>query len=112
MSGRRTPEQIENAAVQVAQAAESYLKEQPRPRAVVSRAEAPVLAADLAKQLRLDEKTSTEHKDAAVFVVHGHDLDALTKLEEYLSSLAITAIVLSRQDGLPPSLFQKIHVRC
>lgn len=39
--------------------------------------------------------------------MHGHDTQALAKLENYLASVCITAVVLSRQDESPQSLFQK-----
>jgi predicted nucleotide-binding protein len=43
----------------------------------------------------------------AVFVVHGHDSASLAQLEQFLESAGIEAIVLSRQDQSPQSLFQK-----
>ena len=42
-----------------------------------------------------------------MFVVHGHDTDALRQLEEFLSSIGVEPIVLSRQGESAQSLFQK-----
>ena len=108
LSGEPTRKQINKAAVQIANVAESYLKRTPQPRPAVSKREAPKLAADIAQELRTSTEPMTSgEQNTSVFVVHGHNAEALGKLEEYLSVLGITAVVLSRQDELPQSLFQK-----
>ncbi len=108
LSGRRTPEEITIAATHIADVTESYLKTTPRPRPVVSKTEAPRIAADIAQQVRAPvEAAESDAKHKSVFVVHGHNTQALATLEDYLSSVGIAAIVLSRQDESPQSLFQK-----
>jgi predicted nucleotide-binding protein len=107
-TGRPTREQITIAAEQIADATETYLQLTPMPPAVVSAAAAPTLASDIAQEIRAAvEPIPAGPERNSVFVVHGHDIQALAKLENYLASVAITAVVLSRQDESPQSLFQK-----
>lgn len=42
-----------------------------------------------------------------MFVVHGHDMDAVAQLDAYLTKVGVEGIVLSRLDDSPQSLFQK-----
>jgi predicted nucleotide-binding protein len=106
--GPKTNEEIAYAAAQIAEATETYLRETPKPRAPVTEAEAPLIAADIAQDFRSSvELVKGEAPLNAVFVVHGHDTQALTELEEYLGSIGVMPIVLSRQDESPQSLFKK-----
>jgi predicted nucleotide-binding protein len=108
LSGRPTRKQIKIAATQVAELVESHLKKTPQPAPAVSKQEAPKLASDLAQEFRAaTEPRTSREQNTSVFVVHGHNADALSKLEECLAILGITAVVLSRQDESPQSLFQK-----
>ena len=101
-----TAEQITNSAKQIATAVQSHLDGTPTPPAIVSIADAPAIAADIAQTVRTAvEPTEIVHN--SVFVVHGHNLQALAKLEEFLASAGIAAVVLSRQEESPQSLFQK-----
>jgi predicted nucleotide-binding protein len=107
-SGRRTAKVLKLTAEKIAGAVEYYLRETPQPQPVVSKAKAPVLAADIATQVRAPieaAKGAAEYN--SVFVVHGHNTEALAKLEKYLTSVGVLAVVLSRQDESPQSLFQK-----
>lgn len=106
--GRPTKKETTNAAAQIAEATERYLRETPEPRAPVTKAEAPLIAADIAQDVRSSvEPAKGEATSNAVFVVHGHDTESLTELEEYLGSVSVVPIILSRQDESPQSLFQK-----
>ena len=106
--GRPSPEDTARAAALIAEATEGYLRATPRPRLAVTKAEAPVIAADIARDLRSSvEEQVPEGPPKSVFVVHGHDSAALTQLEEFLDLVGIEALVLSRKDESPQSLFQK-----
>jgi TIR domain/Predicted nucleotide-binding protein containing TIR-like domain len=106
--GRPNQEDTANAAAQIADATERYLRATPKPSAAVTKADAPAIAADIARDVRSSAEGSVpEGPPATVFVVHGHDSDVLTQLEEFLDSVGIESIVLSRQDESPQSLFQK-----
>ncbi len=107
-SGRQTPTQIAAAAKQIAEATQSYLRATPQPIAAVSKEKAPAIAAEVAHQARASsEPTLTESQPTSVFVVHGHNKESLAKLEKYLSRAGIDAVILSRRDESPQSLFQK-----
>jgi predicted nucleotide-binding protein len=106
--GRPSPNKTAEAAAQIAQATEAYLRNTPKPPAAVTKAEAPVIAADIASDVRSSaEGAAPKGPPKAVFIVHGHDLDALTRLEEFLNSIGVKSIVLARQDESPQSLLQK-----
>ena len=103
-----TPEKIKTTAAQIAKITESYLKDRPQPKAMVSVEDAPALAAEIAQELRAsNEPAPDETHPNSVFVVHGHSAEPLRQLEDYLASVGVTTIVLSRQDESPQSLFQK-----
>ena len=108
LSNRQTSEDINNAATQIADAVASYLKTTRRPKSGVSATEAPFIAAEIANRVRASGEPAPEQgTQNAVFVVHGHNADALAKLETFLSVVGVVPIVLSRQDTSPQSLFQK-----
>lgn len=103
-----THEKTADTAKKIADIVQLHLGARPQSVAVVSPTEAPALAADIARQIRASsEPTQDETRPTSVFVVHGHSSEALGHLEDYLSSVGVTAIVLSRQDESPQSLFQK-----
>jgi predicted nucleotide-binding protein len=106
--GRPSPEDTFRAAREIGEATERYLRATPKPSPPVTKAEAPVIAADIAREVRSSgEGLAPRGTPKTVFVVHGHDADALTQLEEFLNSVDIESIVLSRQDESAQSLFQK-----
>jgi predicted nucleotide-binding protein len=106
--GRPTRDDTVVAATQIADATERFLRVNPQLNAAVSQAEAPFIAADIADDVRSSvEPTLTHGAPDSVFVVHGHDAAALIQLEHFLQSVGIEAIVLSKQDESPQSLFQK-----
>lgn len=108
LSGHRTTEEIRVAARGIAKATQKFLTATPQPGAAVSEEEVPLLAADIAQQLRAPaEPEMVQTPPMSVFVVHGHNTESLAKLEKYLSDVGITAVVLSRRDESPQSLFQK-----
>lgn len=108
LSGRPTHEQVMSAAVRVADAVESYLKSTRAPRPAVAKAEAPSIAADLARELRSSSgPVESGEPPKSVFVVHGHSDKALAELERFLTSVAIEPVVLSRRGESAQSLFQK-----
>jgi predicted nucleotide-binding protein len=107
LAGQRTEEEIAMAAVVIAQATEGYLATTPSPRAPVANAEAPSIAADLAQEVRSSQPADVDDRPSSVFVVHGHDVQALGQLEEYLTSAGVVPVILARQGASPQSLFQK-----
>jgi predicted nucleotide-binding protein len=108
LSGHPTSKRINDAAIEIAKVTESYLKATPQPRTLVSKQEAPILANDIAAQVRgSGEPAPSQAQHTSVFVVHGHNTEALARLEGYLSSVGISAVVLSRRDESPQWLFQK-----
>ena len=103
-----TPEKTANTAKIIAEIVQSRVGASPPTVAVASPTDAPALAADIARQIRaLSEPTQDGTHPTSVFLVHGHSSEALGQLEDYLSSVGVSAIVLSRQDESPQSLFQK-----
>ncbi|MET0396690.1 MAG: TIR domain-containing protein [Longimicrobiaceae bacterium] len=107
-TGRRSRKDIATAAARIADAVASYLQAIPKPPSAVSAEKAPFLAADIAQELRAaTEPAPNQTGSTSVFVVHGHDAQALAKLEDYLASVGIAAVVLARQYESPQSLFQK-----
>jgi predicted nucleotide-binding protein len=104
----QTEETTAKAAEKIATATEEFLKRTPEPRPVVTRSEAPHLASEIAEEVRAStEPASGQAQQNTVFVVHGHDDQALRDLEAYLVSVDIVPIVLSRRTGASQSLFQK-----
>jgi predicted nucleotide-binding protein len=108
LSGRPTDEQVMSAAVRVADAVETYLRSTPAPRTPVAKADAPAIAADLARELRSPSEPAEERGlPRSVFVVHGHSDKALVELERFLISIDVEPVVLSRRGESAQSLFQK-----
>jgi hypothetical protein len=71
LSGERPDADLKKAAVQIAEATASYLKAERHPKAVVSRTEAPFVAAEIANQVRASGEPAREHRtQSSVFVVH------------------------------------------
>jgi predicted nucleotide-binding protein len=106
--GRPTRSETAAAATQIADATERFVRVTPQLIAAVSQAEAPFIAADIAKDVRSSvEPALPQGPPDSVFVVHGHDAAALTELENCLRSVRVEAILLSKQDESPQSLFQK-----
>jgi predicted nucleotide-binding protein len=110
-SGSPTPELTRDTAKRVVDSVEDYLKTTPGPEHAVATAAAPAIAADIANEIRASiqapQTPATGERPTSVFVVHGHNTEALKGLEDYLVSVGISALVLSRRDESPQSLFQK-----
>jgi predicted nucleotide-binding protein len=102
-------DEVDAAAAKIAEAIETLLTStQPPPGAVSAVQEASTVAARIAEDVRASTGPPPfETQPKSVFVVHGHDGAALAKLEEYLASVGIAAVVLSRHHDSPQSLFQK-----
>lgn len=99
---------IASAADNIATALEAYLRKTPAPRSPVTRTDAPAIAASLARELRsTNEPTADKGLRTSVFVVHGHNDTGLKELEEFLVSIGIEPVFLSRQGESAQSLFQK-----
>src|SRR5262249_20218507 len=64
-----------------------------------------VAAKVIAKQLRSNEPT--EVAKHAVFLVHGHHVEALAVVERFLHSINVRPIVLTRMEGGDQSLMQR-----
>jgi predicted nucleotide-binding protein len=104
----QTRDHLAWAVSKLAGAIEKFLIGVVAPYTLVTRVEAPILAADIAREIRAPlEPAAADARGNSVFVVHGHDTEALVKLESYLNSVGIEAVVLSREDESPQSLFQK-----
>jgi len=75
----------------------------------VTRAGAPELASRIADEVRQPSapKAPGESAPRSIFVVHGHDLDALSQIETFLKTLEIEPIVLSKLRGPAQFLWQK-----
>ena len=109
LSGRPSEEDILSGAEQIADVVEHYLTSIPSPPPVVASSEAPVIAADLARELRTptESEEDSDSVNRSVFVVHGHSEKGLVELEGFLTSINIEAVILSRQAESAQSLFQK-----
>lgn len=132
LSDHRGKKDIRAAAIQIVDAAEHHMGlsppkraqvittdevvAAPEPRAGVPREKrGPVmmmtldeLAGSIAERVRAPSETMDDRAaKQSVFVVHGHSVQALAKLEKFLKSVGIEGIVLSRKDESPQSLFQK-----
>lgn len=107
LSGNLTTEAINTAASQIAEATKLHVEESPKPRPLISPAEAPIRAAKMADDLRASEERTADTEHTSVFLVHGHNADVLADLEAYLASVGIAGVVLSRRSDSPQSLFQK-----
>lgn len=108
LSGRPTKKRIMSAAEEIADTVERYLESTPTPKAPLAKADAPAIAADLARELRsTSEPAADKGPLKSVFVVHGHSDKPLAELERYLTSVDIEPVVLSRRGESAQSLFQK-----
>lgn len=109
LSDRPSEKVILSGVVQIVDAVERFLKESPKPRPVLTSSEAPAIAANIARELRTptESEADIESVNRSVFVVHGHSDKGLEKLEEFLTSINIESVILSRRDESAQSLFQK-----
>ena len=106
--GHPSRENTARAAAQIADETEKYLHTSPQLQSGGTHGEASAIAADIANDVRSSvEPAPGEGSPESVFVVHGHDSESLTQLEQFLTSVGVEAIVLSRKDESPQSLFQK-----
>jgi len=108
LSRRRTEAALRSAVKEIVDATERYLKSD-RTRPPISSATVPQLAAEIAQETR-GIRVETDPKPGlpdSVFVVHGHNPQALIEVESYLKSLGIKVTVLSRIAGPSQSLLQR-----
>jgi len=100
--------ETEIAARKIVASVKTFLEEVPHPKKPVKNYEAPAIAADIAQNIRsFSEPAKLQGDPSSVFVVHGHNLDSLEKVEEYLTGVGVEPIILSRRDESSQSLFQK-----
>jgi predicted nucleotide-binding protein len=107
LSGSPDDRELARAAIQIAEATQAHLR---RGAAVppVADAEAPAIAATIAQEVRGAGSTGvSQEKPDSVFLVHGHDIAALSQMETYLAGLGIKTFILSRVGGPAQSLLQK-----
>jgi predicted nucleotide-binding protein len=103
---QRKPELVK-AAHQIADATENYLRRGPI-SPPVSSTEAPETASTIARELRSPPAISgIGERPDSIFVVHGHDKDALGEIETFLTTVGVTPVVLTRIGGAAQSLLQK-----
>jgi len=98
--------EVHRAALEIANSTQAFLKSEHREKPV---AEARAVASDIAKNVR-GTRPAEESESAppdSVFVVHGHDKEALQLVNEYLEKLGVQTIVLTRVRGPSQSLFQR-----
>jgi predicted nucleotide-binding protein len=108
LSAGMSPENVTTVALAIARLAGLYLKSSQLAGLPTKPEEIPELAAAIADQLRTPAGAlEPQEQETAIFVVHGHDTHGVEKLEAYLSSVGVRAVVLSRLDESPQSLFQK-----
>jgi predicted nucleotide-binding protein len=99
---------LHEVAVRVATATEHYLNSHPT-RPAVSAAEAPTIAAQIAQDTRESSKAGVADTAVpdSVFIVYGHHTASLNEVEDYLQSLGVKTVVLSKIGGAAQSLIQK-----
>jgi len=105
-----TSEQMAQAAQNVARGIASWLEQHPQTPPPLAAPEAKKFAADAAESIRAATSRQTEDDRAppdSVFVVHGHDADALTAVCNVLSEFSVRPVVLSQIEGPVQSLLQK-----
>jgi len=108
LSKVKAKEDIHALSKNIADTTANYLAKMHSPKSLVSKGEAQELAHQIANEVRAaNEPASSEETQDAVFLVHGHDLESLSEIENYLESVGITPVVLSRLDESAQSLFQK-----
>jgi predicted nucleotide-binding protein len=105
------PGETRAAAARVCDAIAHFLRQTPDPLPTIAPREAPVIAADIARDVRASasggSRKPSGHVPNSVFLVHGHDDQALAEIEGHLHALSVDAIVLARQSESAQSLFQK-----
>jgi predicted nucleotide-binding protein len=97
----------DQAARMIADFTASHLSQLRTPSPLLTEVDSRALASDIAGEVRTRTSATADAPDDAVFVVHGHDSGALAELEQYLASVGVNAVILSRSDESPQSLFQK-----
>jgi predicted nucleotide-binding protein len=105
-TGSPTHAEAAGAAKAILDATEKFLRKTPEPRPAVNTSDAAMLAAQIAEEIRASDQSHVSIQNS-LFVVHGHDEASLALLEDYLRSVGVTPILLSRRDESPQSLFQK-----
>ncbi len=107
LSTATTPHDISHAAERIVDAVTAHLGASTTPSPPVGSSEALFVAAEMAESARKANKSSTSKQSYSVFVVHGHSTEALSELESFLASVAVSPVVLAREEEMPQSLFQK-----
>lgn len=66
------------------------------------------VARETAEEIRKKDGAESNAKAPdSVFIVHGHDVNLRDTVEEYLTTMDVSAVVLSKMDNKHKSLFQK-----
>jgi predicted nucleotide-binding protein len=102
--------EMAQAASRVAQVIDNWLRQHPHPPPPLVAPEAKKFAEEAAESVRAAIGRQTEDDQAppdSVFVVHGHDEDALRDVCDVLSGFGVRPVVLSRIEGPVQSLLQK-----
>lgn len=102
-----SPDEVTRIAKIVAHAIAARSSAIEKSERIFSKQEASQAASQIAQEIRDNSETPPAGPPTSVFVVHGHDTNALVDLERYLKSVGVTPIVLSRVSDSPQSLFQR-----
>jgi predicted nucleotide-binding protein len=98
----------DRAVMFVVDTVEEYFRSTPVPMSPVAKTDAPTIAAELARELRSSSIPKEEKGPPhSVFVVHGHSDKGLAELEDFLLSIDVEPVVLSRRGESAQSLFTK-----
>jgi predicted nucleotide-binding protein len=100
--------QILEAVSKIADALEGHLSRHASGR-IVAPAEASTIAGEIAADVRRSVQIGDDDGNSkqSIFLVHGHDSDAVAKLQEFLARHKVEPIVLSKIPGASQSLLQR-----
>ncbi|MFX1478192.1 MAG: TIR domain-containing protein [Promethearchaeota archaeon] len=59
------------------------------------------------KRKRVEQVTDPDKPPESIFIVHGHDIDFLAEVENYIDNLGVKPLVLTKISNPEKSLFQK-----
>jgi predicted nucleotide-binding protein len=97
-----------DAASRVVDAVAEYLRRGERRKPAIAAEELLSVAVERAQEVREAAAPQVEEPNpTSVFVVAGHNTEALSKLEKYLTAVGVTPVLLSRSEESPQSLFQR-----
>lgn len=78
-----------------------------KPDTIIDEAFSKVFAEDLAEEVNKAGQTTTDDAKHSVFVVHGHDSDALDMVREYLVEIGVRPIILKDNEEPDDSLLRR-----